>query len=448
MVSINKKSFLLNANEPVEKRVTPPSPKEVSNKNYLFKQTSPLNSILSANKKTLGPQEVSWMTATKTALASTGVFSALGLSYLGYQYFGTKPIPSPSVLPYLPMRETAYLSLVGVSITTIVLLWPVLPALTRPCCSSELPEEYKNFFGKQMMERFVAADKGFKTNIDEFVMECDDVIRFLNSPSLPKQFIESFLLSIQKKITKPDNKIDNHIKFNLMMMNLFRKLNDIDTDWSLDSALEIAKICVTTKSLDEDYSWNGQSFRNGIIEKALYRSKRGLALAVHCAKQKYDPQCQRFAIYAATQFFYQKNQLFAELLKEIAQGDNEHLQESILATGNLSFSKNDEAPETEACTKIQEIFDIFIEAKNYKMATSLLEKCITAGGRNLQKMAEVWFYEHEIALTEYSPLAANRLSNHFQKALNKSIKRSYDLAKEETLNDISEQQSEILLLNG
>jgi hypothetical protein len=464
MESINKKSSLQNTNAPVERGLTSLSPKQVSNKNYLVKQTSPLNSILCANKKTLGPQEVSWTTATKTALASTGMLSALGLSYLGYQYFGAKPTPSPSIIPHISIGN-----LVGTTIKVVgglgllALMYSVLgkrePAnpiddnsfedillVNKPVVKKKY-YEYKPL-ETQIMESFEAAEKEFKTNINHFADVCEEIVRFLNQSIFPDHFIETFLVSIQKKITNPDERTSNHSLFSMMIESLFEKL------LLTDSALEIAKTCVKVKNI----SINGQTplFRScqSIIKEALRHSEIGLKLAIDCAKEKKSPEHEQVAREAAVLFLMQEGPLFGKFLLEIALGDNENLQESIIdeikiikKATELVFTTYYKEEKTKAFTKIQEIFDIFIEAKNYKMATSLLQKCIETGDKSLQNLAEVYFYAHEDTLIKFSPLAANQLSNHFQKSSNKSKDHSFDPSMEET-QDISEETQETRFLNG
>lgn len=425
MEPINQQSSLKNVNAPIKNGLTSLSPKQVSNKNYLAKLTSPLNSTLSADKKTLGPQEVSWTTA-KAALASTGVLSALGLSYLGYQHFGTKPVPSPSILPHISMGD-----LLG---TTIKIAGGLgLLILVKYALSKE---------ESVLLQKFKDADENFSTNKQEnlsnkkiskeenkFIISCAETSNYLyesKSPLNEEQLnlIKSVSISLQKRIDSP---VGNPFYFWEQVFSFFSSLLDIDSD----SALAIAKKCVIL----EDHT-----HCRAIIDRALQNSQISPSLIIFCAEQENNPKCRQIAEQMSILFLDGRFQ-FAEFFKKIALIDSENLQEFILN----EFNKIIET--TSKCTRkwnkkiaLEEIvkaLDLFVNAQNYKMTIFLLQKCVETGDKSLQNLAKLCFDTHKDALLKASPIAANELSNHFNPLKDVLVERC-----------ISEQQPEILLLNG
>jgi hypothetical protein len=485
MESINKKSFLQNANEPVEKGLTSPSPKEVSNKNYLVKKTSPLNSILNANKKTLGSQEVSWTAATKAALASTGVLSALGLSYLGYQYFGAKSVPSPLVLTHISIGD-----LVGTTIKVVgglgflTLMYAALGKREPAKSLENKPIDFQNEskgVEKEVIERFEAAEKEFendniifeaaekglkiniddftaiyniifeaaerefKTNIDAFTKVCEFVVCSLDLQVFSSAFISEVLVSIQKKITNPDERTCEHYHFSRVVESLFKKLLEIDTDSTINSARDIAIRCVNIIKNKYDIEINHLFFfSDSIIRTAFKHPKIGFEVAMSVAQQKNNLLCDELARNAFSVFFTKDALLFAEFLKKIALGDNESVQKSILdgirinkkRVTQLALTQSEVENKAKAFNMALKILDIFIEAKNYKMAASLLQKFVASGVIKLEDVAQTTFYEHKDALLEACPVTANQLSDHFQKLV------------EDTKKDLIEHKQKTLPLEG
>lgn len=451
MEPINQQSFLKNANVPVETGLPPP--KQISNKNYLVKQTTPLNPILSANKKTLVPQKDTWTTTTKDILASTGV---LGLSYLGYQYLGTKPTPSPSILTNISIGNfvrTTIKVVGGIGLLTLVYSALGKREHGKPLNNQPLDSQNK-YKGVEipLMEKFEAAEKEFTTDIDAFRSASEDIIIFLDSQIFPKSFVKTFLASIQKKITNPSEITSDNYLFSRMLVILFNKLLTIDTN----SALEIAKTCVMVPNTSQRGQSRLYMFCQSIIRDAM-NSKIGFQLAIDCAKEKNSPECEQFTKTAAKFFFMKEDQnhQFTEFLKEIALGNNENLLKSILddtklfeTATKLTTTKYDSDDKTKACNKIEEIFDIFIEAQNYKMATSLLQRYTETEDKNLQDWTKNKFYKHKGALLEASPVTANQLSEHFEELEQKSTDDDSDDFTEKVTTEYLENLKKRMYLDG
>lgn len=448
MTLINKQSSPQKTAAAVEKGLTFILPKQASN--YLFKQTSSLNPILSANKKMLGPQKTAWMTATKAALAST---SFLGLSYLSYQYLRAKPVPSLSILPNISIGNLlgTTIKVVG-SLGLLTLMYSALvnKEHSNPLNNSNPLLNKNNSLETRIMERFEAAKKEFKTNIDEFAEVCEEIIGFLDQPIFPHHFIETFFVSIQKKITNPDIRTSNHLNFPTIVERLFNKLLEINTDLYINSARDIAIRCVNI-IINEDNVEPSYLFvcSDKIIRTALQHPRIGFEVAVSCAQQKNNLRCDELSRFAATIFFNkEEDRVFSKFLKEIAPENNENLLESILAdtklietAAQLKFTTSILDDKTKACLrKIQRIFYILIEAKNFKMATSLLQKCVSIGEKKLQKVVIIWFNAHKDVLLEACPVEAKKLSDHL-------LESELD-HKEENKKEINEQNQETRLLNG